>query len=134
MKRHVKYIATISLLLCLGATAWAAESTPQEKEVVIGVNDAYIPGGFDSTSDVFVVVNGIFPNGCYRWARADVTHPSPTIHEVRSIAKVSQGMCLMVLVPFTKEVRIGQIGAGNHKIRMMNGDGTYLEKDLNIEE
>jgi hypothetical protein len=109
-------------------------STPQEKEVMISVNDAYVPGGFVSNSDVFVVENGIFPNGCYRWSRADVSHPSQYVHEVRSIAKVSQGMCLMVLVPFTKEVHIGQIGAGNHVIRMVNGDGTYLEKDLKIEE
>ena len=113
-----------------------AEATPPavEKEVVIGVNDAYIPGGFDSTSDVFVVVNGIFPNGCYRWARAEVTNLDKGVHEVRSIAKVSQGMCLMVLVPFTREVHLGQLSAGLHKIRLVNGDGTYLEKDLTIEE
>ena len=107
---------------------------PAQREVVVSVADAYVPGGFDSTSDVFVVVNGIFPNGCYKWSRADVTHPEKTTHEVRSIASVSQGMCLMVLVPFTKEVHVGQIGAGDHKIRMMNGDGTYLEKNLSIEQ
>jgi len=132
MKKAMMIAAAI-VGIAFGTTAMAA-SQPVEKEVVVGVNDAYVPGGFDSTSDVYVVVNGLFPNGCYRWARADVTHPEKSIHEVRSIARVSQGMCLMVLVPFTKEVRVGVVGAGDHKIRLMNGDGTYLEKSLTIEE
>jgi hypothetical protein len=133
----MKSVKVLAIGLALASLSWghsAFAAQPAEKEVVVGVNDAYIPGGFDATSDVFVVVNGLFPNGCYRWSRADVAHPQRTIHEVKSIAKVSQGMCLMVLVPFTKEVRIGQIGAGDHKVRLMNGDGTYLEKSLSLEE
>jgi len=132
-------IATTIAALTLALNATADQNptpvpAPAQREVIVSVADAYVPGGFDSTSDVFVVVNGIFPNGCYKWARADVSHPTQYVHEVRSVASVSQGMCLMVLVPFTKEVHVGQIGAGDHKIRMVNGDGTYLEKDLNIEQ
>ena len=127
-------IASTIAALTFAMNVSAQTTPPAQKEVVVSIADAYVPGGFDSTSDVFVVVNGIFPNGCYKWARADVTHPSQFVHEVRSIANVSQGMCLMVLIPFTKEVHVGQIGAGDHKIRMMNGDGTYLEKDLSIEQ
>ena len=108
-------------------------ASPTEKEVVVSVTDAYIPGGFDSSSDVYVVANGIFPNGCYKWSRADVNHNGKTVHEVRSVAKVSQGMCLMVLVPWNREIRLGQIGSGRHQIRFVNGDGTYLEKNLEIE-
>lgn len=133
MKSLLVAAALATLTFAVNASAGQTPS-PGTREVVVSVADAYVPGGFDSTSDVFVVVNGIFPNGCYRWNRADVTHPTQYIHEVRSIANVSQGMCLMVLVPFTKEVHVGQIGAGDHKIRMINGDGTYLEKDLNIEQ
>lgn len=131
MKNLMAAVAIVAV--SFGTTAMAANQ-PAEKEVVVGVNDAYVPGGFDSSSDVYVVVNGLFPNGCYRWARAEVTHPEQAVHEVRSIARVSQGMCLMVLVPFTKEVRVGVIGAGEHKVRLMNGDGTYLEKSLTIEQ
>lgn len=128
------FVAAVAVVGLTTSLPIFAAQQPNEKEVVVGVNDAYIPGGFDSTSDVYVVVNGLFPNGCYRWSRADVAHPEKSVHEVRSIAKVSQGMCLMVLVPFTKEVRVGVIGSGEHKVRLMNGDGTYLEKSLTIEE
>ncbi len=127
-------LATIATFSFAMSAAAEQVPVPTQKEVIVSVTDAYIPGGFDSTSDVFVVVNGIFPNGCYKWSRSNVTHPGQFTHEVRSIASVSQGMCLMVLVPFTKEVHVGQIGAGDHKIRMVNGDGTYLEKDLKVEE
>lgn len=127
-----KMILPIIFGLGLGMNAGAADS-PTEKEVLVGVNDAYIPGGFDANSDVYVVTSGIFPNSCYKWSRADVGHMAGNIHEVRSLARVNQGMCLMVLVPFTKEVQLGQIGSGQHTVRFINGDGTYWEKGLVIE-
>ena len=106
---------------------------PAFKEIGISVTDAYVPSGFDANSDVFVVVEGIFPNGCYHWGRADITESSSFVHEVRPIASVSQGLCLMILVPFTKEIHIGQLPAGANKILILNGDGSFLEKDVNIE-
>jgi hypothetical protein len=128
--------AIIFISMVSGYNSAQAAGTPGEgvhKEVAISFNDAYVPGGFDSASDVFVVANGIYPNGCYKWNKSDVKHLDGNVHEVSGTASVSQGMCLMVLVPFTKEIHLGQIGSGEHLIRLMNGDGTYLEKKLVIE-
>src|SRR5690606_2353650 len=102
------------------------------KDVVIAINDAYIPGGFDSQADAYVVVSGIFPNGCYKWNRADIKHVEATTHEVWSHASVTQGMCLQVLIPFSKDVRLGQLATGTHTLRFMSSDGTYLEKQMVI--
>jgi hypothetical protein len=122
----------------LGVRSAQAASTfdemPTEKEVAVNINDAYIPNSFDSNSESYVIVNGLFPNGCYRWRRADVNHRTGNVHEVKSVAAVSQGMCIMVLTPFTKEVRLGKLEAGKHEIRFVNGDGTFLKKELIIEE
>jgi hypothetical protein len=107
--------------------------TVTSKEVQIGINSVYVPGGFDSHSDVFVVVNGIFPNGCYQWGRADVKNKDTFTHEISSIANVSQGMCIMVLIPFQKEVRLGKFATGQHNLRFLNGDGTYIEKSMIVE-
>lgn len=116
------------------STAWANPAAPRTtKEVLVGISDAYIPGGFDSNSEAYVVTNGIFPNGCYRFARADVNHDSANVHSVRVFANVQQGMCLMVLVPFTKEVQLGRLATGTHQIRFHGGDGTYLEKTMIVE-
>lgn len=131
---HMKFKTLIAAALVFsGLNAFAEQQVPQAKEVQIGITGVYVPGGFDSASDVFVVVNGIFQNSCYSWKRADVDHKDTYVHEVKSIASVSQGMCLMVLVPFQKEVRLGRFAEGKHTLRFENGDGTYFERSLVVE-
>jgi hypothetical protein len=130
--KTVQLLASVAAFVLMHSpTAFADQ--PQYKEVQIGISDAYIPGGFDSESDAYVVANGVFPNGCYRWKNAEIRHVDAFNHEVKSIATVSQGMCIMVMVPFTKEIRLGKLSSGKHALRFMNGDGTYLEKSLQVE-
>ena len=111
-----------------------AQAGAEERLVQVGFNDAFIPSGFDSNSDTFVVASGLFPNGCYRWKESEVRHVSTNVHEITASATVSQGMWLMVLVPFTKEIHLGKLSVGKHAVRLLNGDGTYIEKNLQIEE
>ena len=108
-------------------------SAPNEKDVTVAINEAFVPGGLDINSEVYVVASGIFPNGCYRWKGAEVTSSTETVHEIKAMATVKQGMCLMVLIPFNKEIRLGKFNRGQHTLRFVNGDGTYLEKKVTIE-
>lgn len=111
-----------------------AATPPVEKEVVIGVSDAFVPSGFDAESDAYVVTNGHFPNGCYRWKRSDVRrNPTSDVIEVRSIATVTEGYCIMVMVPFTQPITLGKLGVGEHKVRFIDGNGNYMEKTVVIE-
>lgn len=124
----------VSIVMVLfGFNVMADSTAPVEREVQIGLSGVYVPGGFDTGSDVFVVVNGIFQNACYSWKRADVSHSDDFSHEIKSIASVKQGLCLMVLMPFQKEVRLGRFSAGKHSLKFDNGDGTYFEKSLVVE-
>jgi hypothetical protein len=100
---------------------------------MVGFSDAFIPGGFDPNSDVYLIANGLFPNGCYRLARVDVAHRSATLHEIRAYAQVRQGICIMAILPYTQEIRLGVLGRGDHTIRFVNNDGTYMEKHLVLE-
>lgn len=127
-------ITTVAMLAAVTSTAFAANERGETREQVVAINDAYIPSGFDSSSDAFVVVNGLFPNSCYRFRDAKVDHVGPALHEVRAYANVTEGLCLMVLVPFNKEVQLGKLSVGEHSIHFMNGDGTFWEKKLTIEE
>ena len=131
----MKRLLLISLFIS-GIFGFAAANAQVQdsKEIQIGFSDAFIPGGFDTNSDVFVVASGLFPNGCYRWKTSSVNHLDNRTHEISATAVVSQGMCLMVLVPFTKEIHLGKLDGGVHTVRMLNGDGTYIEKRLQIEE
>ena len=130
--RSVQFLTAIAAALLVSATTVFAQEQ-QFKDVQIGISDAYIPAGFDSDADAYVVTSGVFPNGCYRWKNAEVTHTGAFSHEIKSMASVSQGMCIMVLVPFTKEVRLGKLNTGKHTLRFLNGDGTYLEKSMQVE-
>ena len=125
------FVTTLLIAGVLGFTHGA--KADDSKEMMIGITDAYVPGGFDSNSDSFVVTSGIYPNSCYSYSRAQVTNTNDTTHEVRTFAKVQSGMCLMVLIPFHKEVRLGKLSAGKHTIRFVNGDGTFMEKSMTIE-
>lgn len=122
-----------AVLVIFGLNAFADQTSGADKEVQVGINGVYVPGGFDSSSETYVVVNGVFQNGCYKWNRAEVENKDTFNHSVKSIASVSQGMCIMVLVPFQKEVRLGKFATGKHNLRFENGDGTYFDKTLVVE-
>lgn len=126
----MKYVVSFLILV---STSVAFGSDLPTKEMVVSVSDVYIPGGFSEDSDAYVVVNGVFPNSCYRWSRADVRHTTQTLHEIASVANVTQGMCLMVLVPWNREVRLGRLARGSHTLRFRNGDGTFFERTLDVE-
>lgn len=123
------FLAMVAALLVFQQSAFAAE----EKEVQIGINGVYIPSDLRSDTDAIAVVNGIFQNGCYKWSHAEVSTDDDFNRTVKTFAKVSQGMCIMVLIPFQKEVRLGRLNRGKHTLKFLNGDGTYLEKVLVIE-
>lgn len=128
-----KMILSVLAIATFTAPVSQASEYGETREQVITVNDAFIPNGFDSSSDAFLVVSGLFPNTCYRFRDAKVDHIGPALHEVRTYAQVTEGLCLMVLVPFSKEVQLGKLQVGKHSIRFINGDGTYWEKSLTIE-
>lgn len=130
-KSAFQLAATSALILSLTQTVLAAPA-PATKDVAIGFNDVYVPGGFDPGADAYVIASGLFPNGCYSWKRADVNHIDTFTHEIQSFASVSQGMCIMVLVPFTKEIRLGKLSSGTHTLKFLSGDGTYLQKTMLI--
>jgi hypothetical protein len=103
------------------------------KEVAVSVNDAYIPSGFDSKAEAYVVVNGLFPNTCYSMSEPRVDHKTATEHEIQTMAKVQPGICIRVFVPFNKEITLGYLAAGKHTVRFLADDGTYFEKNLVVE-
>lgn len=123
------FLTALAIFSVLSAQVAKSEST---KEIQVNISNVYIPSGFDNKSP-FVVLNGIFPNSCYTWKRGDVKHVDGFTHEVQAFADVRGGMCLMVLVPYSEEVEIGTLEAGKHKLRFKNSDGTYLEKEIDVQ-
>ncbi len=120
-------------IMTFANTAWSVPGQPNVRDVIVNIADVYIPSGFDDQTDAFIVTNGWFHNSCYRWKKALVDHQSEFSHEVTVVGEVSEGLCLNVMVPFTKEIRMGRLASGEHTLRFDNGDGTYLQRKFVVE-
>lgn len=106
------------------------------KTVDIHVSDAIMPTGFDSNSDAYVTEIGMFPNLCYQWSHAVVSHLPENVTEIRSYAAVPADpsvKCAMMMKPYHQDVRLGKMSPGTHLIRFINSDGINLEEQLVIE-
>lgn len=130
----MKALLTFLMFTVLAAPLSVAQAeTPQSKEVAIGISNVYIPGGFGPDTDAFVIASGMYPNSCYRWERTEVKSVEPMVQEIRTYAAVSQSICLMVLVPYSQEIRLGRLASGVHTLRFLAGDGTYFERSMTVE-
>ena len=131
----MKAIISASLLIALvSAFNFAGATQPSSKEVNIALNDVFVPETVEKGLDAKIILSGMFPNSCYRWSRVDVTNPEAMFHEVKAMAAVTTNtMCLMVLVPFSKEVNLGQLTPGEHTLRFVSGDDTYFERTLVVQ-
>lgn len=110
----------------------AAREDKQESEALLLVTEALIPQGQNARSVAVAEIQGLFPNDCYAFERVDVSSPQDFVHEVRLVATVREGMCLLYVTPFQRQVPLGQLEAGTHLIRFMNPDGTAIERTVDI--
>lgn len=129
MKSILVHLVALMALPCYGGPL----KLQAVKKVVVGVTEAFLPSGFDSQADQIVVVNGYFPNGCYSLDTVKVNHGGEFDHEVSVIANVQQGLCTMAIIPFQKEISLGKLTTGKHKLVFPSSDGTSIEKYFLVE-
>jgi hypothetical protein len=104
------------------------------KEVNIAINDVFIPEVIESNADAKVILSGMLPNSCYKWSRAVVVNLDEMNHEIKARAYVTTDtMCLMVLIPFSKELNLGHLRAGEHTMRFIGWNGTYFERKVVVQ-
>lgn len=128
----MKILSAAFATLTLFTLSPIAHADPASHDQVVGLSDVYVPSGFDSNSDAFVVVNGLFPNSCYKIKEVQVKNLDAMTQEITTIATVTEGLCLTVIVPFHHEAQLGKLALGTHKLRFMNGDSTFMEKEIVI--
>ena len=129
---NMKFTLALALtLFSIGGATVHAE--PVTKEVALNLQDVFVPEKVEHGADAKIVVSGMFPNSCYKWSRSRVQDTGATTHNLQAYALVTQTMCLMVLVPYSKEVNLGKLSRGEHTLRFVNGDDTYFERMLTVE-
>lgn len=127
----MKFLMSVFVFVSAMQMNSAAFAAPTTREVNIAANDIFVPEVLDRASDAKIVLSGMFPNSCYRWSRAEINHVESTFHVIRALAFVTvDTMCLMALVPYSKEVNLGRLQPGEHILRFVSGDSTYFERKV----
>jgi hypothetical protein len=112
------------------ATGTVGPGDPKKPQLVIVTpTKVFTPYGFDDNDNAQVVVQGNFPNTCYKVGPVE-TAINPRTHEVRltSYAYFYDGCwCLDVLVHFTQVVNLGVLDKGQYKVEIQSKDGASHE-------
>lgn len=118
--------------MMISTNALASINPMESREVIVNVNEALVPSKVEAyRENVKVQISGFFNNTCYSFNRVMTTQEKSTYtYIVETVADVQSGHCLMVLVPFMKEVNLGTFEPGIFKVRFMNGDKTFFEKQV----
>lgn len=122
--------------LVLGAVVLvSAASTPalaDDALVSVGAERLFIPSGFDDNDSAQVVADGILSSGCYKLAKGefDVDYDAHRI-SLRVMARVSDGPCIQVVVPFTYVFELGVLPKGEYDVSV---EGTDVVGKLSVAE
>lgn len=134
MRAIAKTILSLLSVSLFTGVSFADSYKPKDyvtvKEVVMNINDVYFLDELKTEKPVRFVVNGMFPNSCYSFGRIEVGHESDSKHSVKVIANVLQGICAMVLSPYTQEDSLGLLKAGKHTVLFLSSDGVASEKSI----
>lgn len=125
--------ATLISSLLLFATSTAVAFSPTSHEEVAPVMDAYVPEQTKSSEPTYVIVSGLFRNGCLNYDRAFTTPMDEKTIEIRVLATVTEGACTMARKPYRREVALGTLPAGEHRLVFVSGDGSRFERVLNVD-
>ena len=99
-------------------------SAEEPKLVRVPVTAAFVPQGFDSNDRAQLVIEGYFPNTCYRIGPTQVkVNSKDGAVQIEQWAYLHKGMCAQMIVPYDQEVSIGHLKDGNYDVR----DGAYGE-------
>jgi hypothetical protein len=113
-------------LLCLVLTPLFCFS--ENEEVVINVDNIFIPKGFDSNDDSEITLTGYLPNTCYVRAKAKTDIVGEKIAIEVSATKVNDRNCIMAVVPFILPVKLGVLKTGTHDISV----NTFMNSKITI--
>ena len=109
-------IALLFLVLPNFATAADADGDSAFKPEIVNIplNKVYVPVGFDDNDRVQIVVEGDFPNTCYKIGpyTFHMNEVTKTL-SVQQTAYKYMGVCIQMQVPFTQVVDLGLMRSGD---------------------
>ncbi len=123
-------IANIAVGL-LGVFSFASPALADEI-VTAEAQQLFVPTGFDDNDKAQVVVDGYYPNSCYRLEPSVLeVDLDKKLITIEAKARVVSGFCLQVLVPYSDVVELGILPRGQYTVRTSD---LRLEKTLVVSE
>ena len=138
--------------IAVGLTMFAgiSQANAQESQGPGDLNAVEIPVetllapsiGFEEKNDIQVVLHGALPNACYSLAGNSVERLGDGKIRVRQLAvRQNTGVCaegaslpvhMTMLVPFTSEVSVGHLNAGDYEFEYLRDNGKEGFRKLNV--
>ncbi len=138
MKSWIWLIAMSLVNMGMGNANAASE------EIEINVDAVLAPSqGFDDNDRIQIVLHGMLPNACYVLGEPKVDHDSVSKKmRLRQFAtRKSEGVCaqgenlpphLAMAVPFTTELSVGQLPAGNYDFEYQKSESGFGIRSMNV--
>jgi len=121
----VKYLFNIFMIFVGLSSIAMARDEFSPTLIPIQISDMYIPSGFDSNDDVQVVVEGWFPNTCYKLAPQDknTVKVEGNVIFIQPQAWKYNGACLQVVVHYDQVISLGILNEGDYRVALGGGGG-----------
>lgn len=128
MKTFVLLLSMFSVLV----PALADSDSYRPSIVESDFHTGYLPNGFDTNDNVQIVGEGTYSNTCFRPAQYDVSIDNEAKKIIiKPKAYKYDGMCAMMLVPYSQEINLGILNAGRYQVIQEGAYSAELGK-LNI--
>jgi hypothetical protein len=122
----------VAISLASTLVAGQGFAADESETVEVEVENLFVPSGFDDNDESVIVLDGMLRSGCYKISQAKFTVDQETnTIQVTQYARKYPGPCVMALVPFTNEVRLGVLPQGDYTVVTNSG---ALSERLEVKE
>lgn len=127
-KRILGFMFVIGIL----TNAGIARGELMPSLVPVNASSVYVPSGFDHNDNVQIVIEGYFPNTCYKSGPSHISFSKNKI-SIRPQAYYYEGACLQILVHYEQVINLGPLESGNYEVSVGRGKEN-IASTLNISE
>lgn len=135
----MKNLCNLFCILLLGQLSFATtpiNNPTSYMRIPVSAGHTFAPLGFDSNDDVELVITGMFPNMCYKYAKASTRVEKNNIFiELTALHPENVNVvCPRVMVPFMEVASVGTLNPGDYKVIINNNTKHASSSAISIAE
>ena len=119
-RRHLGVVVFLSVLAFLLGPSPSSATSPSDRQSVslaIEAREIYVPESLGDQEEAVVVLDGSMPDSCYKLAGYSIHYAVATrTYEITQMARRLSGTCLPMTVPYSVDVHLGRLPAGQYRV------------------